>query len=417
MSHRLAKWTTLSLLLVASLGTSCPIDLTPGDGTGFPRTTIWTQRAVNTDAALRPVFTALADMDGDSKLDVIAAYVGESGSAPTVAIFFQDTTESYTAVTIGAGTDLAGVAALAIGDLNGDGRRDVIAGCDNAIVYLRNPAASRTAGDWTRSTLDNSNGATSGVWVDVAIGDIDGANGADVIGCNQNFSRWCWFQSPAADIATGAGWTRTDVDNANRSGAAGIALADFNSDNKLDVICTSTDANLDPRIAWYRNPTTPTNAADWTKFRVGNLPSASRVIVADLNADGRSDVIALNATGRQIGWYQRPSDATTAWSGFVLAQFSTATPVDVKAADLDGNGQVDIVVAARSPAMFRWFTPTSSGQSAQWIENALIDFTNLTPGRFALGDIDLDTRPDIAAPLQGTTSATDTVIWLENPES
>ncbi|MBI5762663.1 MAG: VCBS repeat-containing protein [Planctomycetes bacterium] len=415
MSQRVTKWLCLSVLLLAAGGAGCPF--VPDDGTGFPRRTIWTQRTVNDSAALRPVFTALSDMDGDTKLDIIAAYVGEGGSVPTVAIFFQDTTESYTAVTIGAGNDLAGVAALAIGDLNGDGRRDVIAGCDNAIVYLLNPASSRTAGDWTRSTLDNSNGATSGVWVDVAIGEIDGVNGPDVVGCNQNFSRWCWFKSPAANITTGTGWTRTDVDNANRSGAAGVALADFNSDNKLDVICTSTDANIEPRIAWYRNPATPTNAADWSKFRVGNLPSASRVIVADLNADGRSDVVTMNAVGRQIGWYQRPSDATAAWSGFVLAQFATAIPVDVKASDIDGNGQVDIVVAAKNSGLFRWFTPTSTGPNPQWIENALIDFNNLTPGRFALGDIDNDTRPDIAAPLQGVTTAGDIVVWLENPES
>jgi hypothetical protein len=199
--------------------------------------------------------------------------------------------------------------------------------------------------------------------------------------------------------------------------APGVALADFDSDGDLDVISTAPGeaGGSAPRIAWYRHPIDPL-AGTWTRFQVGDLTSATRVILADLDADGRSDVIALNGTGRQIGWYVRPSDATTAWAGFLITQYTTNTPVDVKAADIDANNQIDLVVATQSSGSLRWFTPTPDHvQTDQWIENHIRDLDE-SVGRIALGDMDADGRPDVIVPLQGATTAQDSIAWLENPE-
>jgi hypothetical protein len=167
------------------------------------------------------------------------------------------------------------------------------------------------------------------------------------------------------------------------------------------------------RIAWYRNPTNPVSDT-WSKFAIGNLAAATRLVVADLNADGRSDCVALNGPGRQIGWYVRPSDATTNWSGYLLTTFSSNTPLDLRVADLDANNQPDVVVATRDAGAFRWFTPVGV-QTQQWVENNLADIS-FTPGRFALADLDADGRTDVIAPLRGATTAQDQIAWFENPE-
>jgi hypothetical protein len=400
------------------IGSTCLSTIT-GTTTTIPAgdDTSWNQHTVNTGAGLRPVFTAVADFDADSKLDVIAAYTGQNTTNPAVIIFFQDSIDSFTAVTIGTGTDLASVSSLAVADLDEDGHLDVVAACDGQLVYFHSASDARTAAGWTRSIIDGSTGTGIGVWQDVVIGSIDGINGLDIVACNPNVARWSWFKSPVVGIITGSGWARFDIDTASKAGAAGVAIADFDFDGRLDVISTSQDGNIDPRIAWYRNPADPTVVDDWTKFKVGNLPSASRVIVADLDSDGRSDVVALNASGKQIGWYRQPSDATTAWSGFLLAQFTSATPVDLKAADVEGNGQLNVIVAASSGPLLRWFSPTSSDQTLQWTENKVRDLdTSFTPFRIAIGDIDADGRPDAIVPVQATSSAQDAILWLENPK-
>ena len=402
------------LLVLASapiLGTTC---LGGTGGTGFPRTANWNRATVNTGAALRPTVSLTADFDGDGKVDILVGYAGSGASNPAVIIFFQDTTTSFTAVTLAGSTDLAGIVGLAIGDLDADSHPDVVAACNARLVYLHSPAAPRT-GAWTLSTLDQSNDAALGQWNDVAIGNIDNVNGQDIVACNAGTpGRVSWFRSPAANIVNGTGWTRVDIDMASRTNASSVALADFDADNRIDVISTAPGEST-ARVAWYKNPANPQSDL-WTKFTIGNLAAASRMAVADLNVDGRSDVISINGPGRQVGWYVRPVDATQAWSGFLVAMYTSAQPVDVKAADLNADNQVDVVVATNTGGTLRWFIPTpGQTQTAQWLENNVRDVTE-TIQRIALGDIDADGRPDVVAPLQAASTAADTVAWFENPE-
>jgi hypothetical protein len=326
--------------------------------------------------------------------------------------------DNFTAVQLSSGTDLSGVTALAVADLDGDTHRDVVAACNGRLLYLHSPADPRQSSGWTLFTIDQSSGTGLGQWSDVTINNIDSANGSDLIACNQNTGRLSWFRSPSATIANGTGWTRIDIDATTRTNAAGVAVADFNADGRLDVISAAPGeggGDTAPRIAWYVNPSDPV-AGTWTKHDIGDLASATRVVVADLNADGRSDVVSVNGPGRQIGWYVRPTDATTDWSGTLITQFTTNTPVDVKAADLDGNNQIDLVAATQSGNTLRWFTPAPGHvQTDQWIENNLRDL-DAQPFRIALGDIDADGRPDAIVPLQGATTAQDSIVWLENPE-
>jgi len=414
-----SKWGFFGLALATVGVCGCPF-LTPGSSSGFPKTTVWKQNTVNSNVALRPVFTSTEDFDGDEKLDVIAAYTGVLTSGAAVVIYFQESPTNFTTVQIAGGSDLGGVTSLAVADLDKDGHVDVVAACNGRLLYIHSPTDPRQAGGWTTTTIDQSTGASIGPWTDVAIGLIDAINGPDIVACNSSIARWSWFKSPADNIATGTGWTRTDIDAdaANRAGAASVALVDFNGDGRLDVVSTSQDGNVDPRIAWYANPTNPTVAANWTRYPVGKLSAATRLAIADLDSDGLSDVIVLNGIGRQIAWYKRPSDATTTWTGYLLTLFTSATPVDVKAADIDGGGQIDVVVGTSNSGLFRWFTPTpDTPQTAQWTENMVRNLaSSLTPFRFALGDIDGDGRPDVVAPLKGSSTSQDTVVWLENPE-
>ncbi len=402
----------LSIAILA--GTTC---LGTMSSTGFPKTTTWTQHTVNTGAAVRPTVVEAFDFDNDGLLDVVAGYAGLDAQLPAVFIHFQTDADTFTAVQLASSADLAGITALAIADLDGDGHRVVVAACNGRLLYLHSPADPRQSAGWTVTTIDQSTGADIGQWNDVAVGSIDAANGLDVVACNQSTGRLSWFKSPAADTANGTGWTRSDIDATTRTNAASVAIADFDSDGRLDVISTAPGeaGGSAPRIAWYQNPADPV-AGTWTKVPIGDLTSATRLTLADLDADGRSDVISLNGPGRQVGWYVRPVDATTTWSGFLITLYTSNTPVDVKAADIDANNQLDLVVATQSAGTLRWFTPAPGHvQTDQWIENQIRDLGE-SPGRIALGDMDADGKPDVIVPLQGSTTAQDSIAWLENPE-
>jgi hypothetical protein len=394
----------------------------------FPKTVAWTQRTVDSAANIRPTAVVVADFDGDGLVDIVAGYPGTDTVTAAVFIFFQTDVDNFTGVLLAGHTDLTGLAALAVADLDADGRGDVVAACDGRLVYLHSPTDPREAAGWAISVIDQSVGdspdeATDGggrespvgvitQWNDVAVGDIDGLNGPDIVACNADHGRLSWFQSPASPTS-GAGWVRIDIDTKARANAASVALGNIaGGAGRIDIYSTAPGEST-ARVAWYQNPADPVNDA-WTQTVIGNLPAATRMAIGDLNADGREDVVVTNPPGRQIGWYIRPTDPTTAWSGYLITQYTTDIPTDVQVADIDGDNQLDVVVAAEQAGSLRWFTPIGV-QTLQWGENNLRDL-NEAVGRIALGDIDNDGRPDVVAPLQAATTDQDSIAWFENPE-
>lgn len=403
------------VVVTLASGMTCPTNGTGGTGgTGFPKTATWTQRTIDDSAGLSPNAVAIADFDGDGTTDIAVAYAGFDTTPARYVIFFRSAENAFTAVPLlGTSDTIPIAAALRAADMNGDSRPDLVAATDQGILYLVSPADPRSGGAWQGFILNGSGAELDiGPWRDLAIGDIDGVAGPDVVAAGGTVGRLVWFRSPAADTTSGNGWTRIDIDATTRTDARSVLLLDLTGDSRLDIISSAPGEEND-RIAWYGNPADPSNSA-WPKVAIGNLPAAGRLAIGDLNVDGRQDVIALNRPGRQIGWYVRPADPTQAWSGFQITQYNTATPIDFRVADVDGNSQPDLIVATQQPGSLRWFTPVGV-QTNVWTENNLRDL-NEDVTAITAADFDADGRPDVTALLLGADVTGDNISWFENPE-
>lgn len=413
---RLARAGLFCAAMGPMLGLTC-IDTGPRQ---YGKTTTWQRRTIDgAVSAVRPSAVLVQDFDSDSKLDVLVAYQGENLILPGVFIFFQDAVDSFTPVSISSGADLTGVAAVATGDLDADGRSDVVAACNGRLVYLHSPTTPRLASGWTSSTIDQSALTGTGQWTDVAVADIDNQNGLDLVACNKTSNWLSWFVNPN-NAASGTGWTRVQIDSTTRSAAEAVAVGQISGGaSKIDIFSTASSEST-ARAAWYRNPTTPATDA-WTKFTIGNLTAISRFAIGDLNVDGREDMVVVNGPGRIVGWYLRPASVASAWTGYKLTDYTNTNagpprPIDVKIADVDGDSQPDVIVATEQMGTLRWFVPVGA-QTNYWGENNIADMqTNEDVVRIATGDIDNDGRPDVVATLRGATSASDSVAWFENPE-
>jgi hypothetical protein len=287
---------------------------------------------------------AVGDIDGDGLPDVVTSYSIISDAPPHpgfVAVYLQDRTKPghfLPEVTYAAGDDPSSVA---VGDLNGDGRADIVT--TNAILNVNGAGASTVTAllqDPARpgQFLAATSYATGTNPQSVAIGDLNG-DGLPDLAVADNLGISLLFQNPAAP---GTFLPRTAISVGVPT--ASIAIADLTGDGKRDLVVTTAVSVL----VLLQDPQTSGSFLAPVSYSAGAQPIFAAV--GDMNEDGKPDIAVANLGS--------PADASTA-SVSVLLQDSSGSGsflpavtyvTDLRSAtvaidDLNGDGNSDLAVA------------------------------------------------------------------------
>ena len=228
----------------------------------------------------------------------------------------------------------------------------------------------------------------------------------------------CALNSKAAD--RGTPWARHAIDS-GMSGCDGVRLADVDNDGDLDL-AVGWEQSGGTRL--YFNPGTGPDVRDkWPAIDVGAAPNVEDAMIADIDADGRMDIVSCTeGSHRRIIVHFAPTAGdysnSSAWT---VREFPESLAGNRRwmfaiAMDVNEDGHLDIVAAGKS----------DDGKVA-WLEAPTLDKRDLGNWKFhemsAAGwvmsvieqDMDGDNDSDILVSDRNASGGLQGVRWLENP--
>ena len=333
------------------------------------------------------------DIDGDGDIDV----AGAARVAGNI-VWWENSN--------GTGTDwiehtinnsFAGASGIEIYDINGDGYSDVVASAFTAgdIKWWENDDGSGIG--WTMRTIDASfSGASS-----VCVADINGDGYPDVLGTAFNSNSMKWWENTDG---TGTSWTERTV-SSDFAGARSTFAADIDGDGDLDVTGAAETAD---DITWWENVNG--SGTSWSVHAIQtDFDGARAVYSADIDGDGDMDVLGASWVEDTITWWENLNGSGTNWDRHDV-DTSYWTAYDVCAADINGDGKMDILGAAHFDAQITWWK-NLNGSGTEWAEHTVDDNFDEASSVIAA-----DINGDAALDILGTALEDNDVAWWEVTE-
>ena len=174
--------------------------------------------------------------------------------------------------------------------------------------------------------------------------------------------------------------------------AVGVAVADVNGDGKLDIVAIQNAIPADP--TYSRNAVSVLINASSPGFMgfyapvvyTQTLPSA--IVLADMNGDGKPDIVTTdNSTGLMQVRFNTGTAFTTTTNNIYLPFY----PKELVAGDLDGDGKMDLAASDTNGYKVYLIRNRGGGGAFDISYLAYNDYTN----HVALADMDGDGKTDI----------------------
>ena len=375
----------------------------------------WTKHLISdTLTGAKKNVVADVDLDGNKNMDIVVI-ANPEGSGPEDGtqenvLWFQNLgDEVFEQHTIDY--RFAGARGLAVGDLTGDGKPDVIAGnkqADSALVWYRNDGNS----NWTRIPLggpapNNYSIVLSDVNGDGRLDIVDGmGDDADSIGVGSGIidDSLRWFENTSLTTDTAVFSVHLI---ARYSSPSGIAAADFNGDNSIDVAAMS----------WVNYYTlTPDTSEDvrWWSQQAGISWLQEQVLIksyggndlqpADLDQNGTVDLVGAGYKTASLDWWSNNGSGVFSTAGTIVSNFQYTRNVQV--ADIDGDGDPDIAAAADNLNTISWFENDGAQNFTRHDVTTTFTYAYHVTAYDLNGDGDMD--------LIGTAQNAGELSWWEN---
>jgi hypothetical protein len=172
----------------------------------------------------------------------------------------------------------------------------------------------------------------------------------------------------------------------------GVAVADLNKDGKLDIVAGYYWFEAP---TWTRHEMAPSRVFDPRKEYSNSFLNMGM----DVNQDGWDDVVIVDFPGKPGFWFENPKNKPGEWKKHIIADSVGIANESPGFIDMDGDGRLDILCGDKAKKQIVWLKPPSKPGDTEWKRFALskenMPGTEIFSHGIGYGDVDKDGLKDV----------------------
>lgn len=346
------------------------------------------EQIIISENALGANKVTVGDIDGDGDIDVISCAVDGD------KVIWHENTDGLGNFDIehSVSDNLNGPSDVFVADIDGDGDPDIVTAStiDDKIAWHENTDG---LGTFTEHIITTD----AAYAVSVFAADMDGDGDIDVLSTSWNDDKLSWYKN-----TDGLGSFGSQISIILVIDASKLFCAELDGDGDLDLLYTSY---WDDSINWKTNDGSG-NFGD-QQVLTESADGAQNVFAADIDGDGDMDVLSSSTLDNKIAWHEN-IDGLGNFGDQQVITINALGAVGVFAADLDGDGDVDVLSASQNDHKIAWYENTNG--LGNFSEQQIISTNALNASSVYAADLDGDGDMDVVSASRGDNK----IAWYKN---
>jgi|GEM_PF-960006 len=351
-----------------------------------------------------------SDINGDGKADLV--FMSSSNREPT-SMAVRQNTSTRGIISFAEKTTFTALqnylGGFAVDDLNGDGKPDIamIAIENNVMLVLKNTSTVQKISFAEALSFEGSGGESRGV----AIGDLDNDGKPEVVVANYRADSVAVFKNKSSvttiDFEPAVKFAVSDMQGAPYE----IRINDLDGDGFADIAVTNRGGNT---ICMLRNSGLKNRIAFEKRIEYVLKSPLNNLTLGDFDSDGKMDMAATLTEADIVAIFKNNSSPGKINFSNVANLPDKFSPVGITACDFDGDGRTDLAAAIGNSNAISLLRNESTVNSISFAPPENFNVIRGNPWRATAADFDNDGKADLVSGTYYSSSGSASIAVLRN---